>query len=116
MEEEKVPNSAYVDNEVLREMNKREHDRKVQEKLALVDGLGADTYDAGTVLKFTKRLPEENGKGTYVALKSKEGRWHVTGSYVRKYYSWEEFLAWLVSGKTPTTSFSVMSEASQPAE
>ena len=95
--------TRQVDLDLENEMTKRRHARLLAEKMKLVDALGEDTYDEGTVLLFTKKFEGSPKEHTYVVLKVAD-KWHSTDgcSHPR---AWEDLITWMVSGAYPVTSF-----------
>jgi hypothetical protein len=89
-----------VDITVEKELQKRAKDKKVQEKLDLVDAFGADTFADKTVVRFDKRFNADEKTYSYVAIKA-GGYWYTSGG---KCYTWEQFLSFLVAGDFPVTS------------
>lgn len=103
--EEKVNHdSLYLADQALAEtMQKRETERLVAEKLAIVDAFGEDTFEVGTVLTYTR-----NDKGNVVngiVRKTDDDTWTTQKGYTR---TWESLLKMLVTGKNPVTKLTVM--------
>lgn len=100
--------ASSVDADVRDEMKKRERDRLLKEKMALVERFGADTFENGTVVKFSKKFNDNGITYDYAAIKA-DGKWFTTATLTgSSVFTWEEFLAWLVSGKFPATEFTLM--------
>lgn len=93
-----------VDVAVTKELQKRAMDKKVQEKLDLVEAFGEDTFADKTVVMFEKKFNNDEKTYTYAAVKV-NGYWYTTGG---KCFTWEQFLGFLVAGDFPCTTFTLM--------
>lgn len=97
-----LPSSTVnaADFEVAKELEKRKQQRLVEQKLALIEAYGEDTFDEGIVLHFKKRFEKDGILYQYAALKA-DGRWHTTGKKNFGAGTWEQFVLALVSGEFP---------------
>ncbi len=96
-----------VDSDVRAEMKKRERERLLKEKMDLIDSFGADTFENGTVVKFSKKYEKNGTTFDYAAIKAND-MWYTTAVVGTKPFTWEEFLSWLVSGEFPASEFTLM--------
>ena len=78
-------------------------DAEVERKLGLIDDFGPDIYADETVLKFRKQFLGSDTQYIYAAI-TVAGLWYTSGPKGGR-YTWDEFIAWLVSGDKPTTQF-----------
>ena len=104
---------ANLDVEVDTEVRRRLAERKVEEKILLIDEFGPDRYPDGTVVRFSKQFKQDGIRYSYAAIKA-VGLWHTTGPRSPKGYTWEDFTMWLVSGDAPTTSLEVLTGNERP--
>jgi len=75
-------------------------ERKVNEKLDQIDAFGRDEWDEGTIFRFDKTFVTDGRTYKYAAIKA-AGLWYTTGPKSPKGFTWEEFVAWLVTGDIP---------------
>lgn len=101
-----TPKPMSVDDKVRAKLREKLDERKVAEKLAMIDAVGDDTYADLTVISFTKQFEKGGTKYAYAAIKIKNV-WFTTGSRGQHAYTWEDLLTFLVSGDVPAT-FTVM--------
>ena len=95
-----------VDQAVNEKLRQRMIDKKVEEKLALIEQFGADEFGDGAVIRFKKRFKFGDTTYTYAAIKV-NGKWYTTGPK-GACYTWDELVGWLISGDVPTTEITPM--------
>lgn len=99
-----------VDRDVEAALHKKLVDKRVEAKLKLVEALGDDTYENGSVVRFDKKLTKDGILYNYAAIKAGNGRWYLTGAATALGgFTWEEFVLWLVRGDFPVTEINLLS-------
>jgi len=101
-----TPQVQNADSIVQDKLRQKALDAEVELKLRYVEDFGPDTYDEATVVRFTKSYDGSSTPYMYAAIKI-AGSWYTTGPRGNR-YTWNEFIAWLVSGDKPTLQFQLM--------
>jgi hypothetical protein len=98
---------AYeADQELALELQERKRKKLLEEKIALVDQYGEDTFANTTVLVFDKKFTADGKVYTYAALKTND-QWYVTGErglFGFKQGGWNELVLGLVGGEYPVSA------------
>jgi hypothetical protein len=90
---------SEVDRQVEAQLVAKEQGSEVQRRLALAEKIGDDSYEDGTILRFTKKLAPTSTPYTFAALKAGNG-WYLTGAMANPgRQTWLQLVAWLVSGE-----------------
>lgn len=85
----------------------------LERKTAAFDALGADTFENGDIVAFTKQWTTL--VCTYAAIKAND-RWYVTGMRAPNNVTWDNFKLWLVSDINPVIHLERMVPESLVAE
>jgi hypothetical protein len=112
-----------ADNAVRAELLKRETERLMAEKIALVDAYGDDNFANGTVIRFEKKYSKTGTVYTYTGVKytadgADEGTWRTSSHYDGdNNRNWSSLVQMLVEGPFPTASIEVMKvDSTYPAQ
>jgi len=113
----KVSDVRSVDAQLWQILEQRRQLIELEHKEQLLDELGDDLYEEGTVIRFKKTMPLARERTlatreyTYAAIKA-DSRWWVTGNRgTSDGRSWDDLRLFMIEGKYPTTSFEVMQTA-----
>ena len=102
---------STVDAQLKQKLQERRDEREVAARLALVDAYGEDHYPVGTVITFEKAHDKSGLLYPYVALRSGNEIWHLTGTYGQAaMHNWDSLVEFLVSGPKPVKSFILKAE------
>ena len=112
----KVSDVRSVDAQLWQILEQRRQLIELQHKEQLVEALGDDLYEEGTVIRFKKTMPlardsRNTREYTYAAVKA-GSRWWVTGNRgTSDGRSWDDLRLFMVEGEYPVTWFEVMHTA-----
>jgi len=97
---------SAIDQAVNEKLRQRMIDKKVEEKLRLIEEFGPDEAPNEMVIRFRKQFTNGGITYTYAAIKV-GGKWFTTGPR-GACYTWDELVGWLISGDVPTTEYEVL--------